>query len=55
MVDKKLDNIYGIAYGDSYSEIEWSKNTIHLAEEQWKNLVEWYHEKYFIPFMKNIS
>jgi hypothetical protein len=45
MIEKKLDNIYGIAYGNSKEEIEWAINTMHLTSEQWRDIDLNYKEK----------
>lgn len=36
--EKNLDNLFGIAYG--IEDIEWAKSTIHLVEEQWKDIIK---------------
>jgi len=37
--DRNLDNIYGIAYGDSIEEITYANNTLHLVEKQCKDIL----------------
>ena len=38
-----LDNLFGIAYGED--DLEWAKSTIHLVEEQWKDIIKFNLEK----------
>ena len=46
LLEKNLNSIYGIAYGDSYEEIKFAKETIHLIEDQIKDVQQY--------FLKNI-
>jgi len=53
MKNAKIDNVYGIAYG--IGELEYAKNTISLAENQWKKIIKNNIETSFIPFMNDIN
>ena len=55
LIDNKLDNLYGIAYGNSKEEIIFAKNTIHLVKEQWNNIINYFKMKYIIPFIDDIQ
>lgn len=35
---KNLDNVHGIAYGNSPSELEYANSTIHLVKDQWEDI-----------------
>lgn len=56
MVEKKCFEIYGLAYGTSNEEIDYSKKTLHLAKQQMIDVQNWLIDKYvkqFIVDMKN--
>jgi hypothetical protein len=50
---KKLDNIYGIAYG--IEDIVYAENTIHLAYEQMKDIEQCFIEKSIQPFINDME
>ena len=50
---KKLDNIYGIAYG--IEDVTYAENTIHLAYEQIKDIENCFIEKSVQPFVNDIQ
>lgn len=50
---KKIDNIYGIAYG--IEDLEWAKSTIHLAKEQFDDMILYYKEKHIPAFINDIN
>ena len=49
--------LYGIAYGNDYAEIQHARDTLHLVDEQWKNIQQFYmsHVDNFIHDMKNFE
>jgi hypothetical protein len=49
--EHNVDNLYGIAYG--LEDIEWAKSTIHLAEEQWKDIIK-YNNTFYETFIKDL-
>ena len=51
MVDKNIFEIYGIAYGISNEEIDYSKNTLHLVKEQINDIQNWFINKYIKNFI----
>jgi len=53
--NKGLDNLYGIAYGNSSSEYQYAFSTIHLVKEQWDDIIKFNEEKTIIPFIKDIN
>lgn len=52
---KGLDNLYGIAYGNTISEFNYAFNTINLVKEQWEDIIKFNEEKTIIPFIKDIN
>jgi ferritin-like protein len=52
---KGLDNLYGIAYGNSPSEYNYAFSTIHLVKQQWDDIVKFIAEKTIVPFIKDIQ
>ena len=54
MVDKNIDSIYGIAYGNTPSEIEYSKNTLPFVNEQINDIKNWFIDKYVKQFIYDI-
>ena len=48
-------NLYGIAYGNSIEEIEYSKNTLHLVKKQWDNIIQFYKETHIKSFINDIN
>ena len=55
MVDKNIDSIYGLAYGNSEDELNYSRNTLHLAKEQILDIQKWYIDKYVSNFINDIN
>jgi hypothetical protein len=51
--EKKIDKLYGIAYGPE--EIYWAKNTLHLVEEQWIDIKDFFKEKTINPFLEDLK
>ncbi len=49
------EEIYGLAYGNSKEELEYAEKTIHLAENQFKNLKKYMIEKMVKPFINDIN
>jgi hypothetical protein len=50
----KINNIYGIAYGNTPDEIEYAENTIHLVKEQWDDFKK-YENKLINNFIYDIN
>ena len=48
----KINGYYGIAYGQE--EIEWAKSTIHLAKQQWDDIIS-YNHKFYESFVEDLS
>ena len=48
-----LDNLFGIAYGED--DLKWAKSTIHLAEEQWKDIIKFNLEKNINGFIEDMN
>ena len=55
MVEKNCFEIYGLAYGMSYEEVTYSKNTLHLAKQQMTDIQNWLHDKYVNQFIVDIN
>ena len=51
--EHNVDNLYGIAYG--LEDLEWAKSTIHLAEEQWKDIIQFNIEKNIENFIEDLN
>ncbi len=47
------EELYGVAYGEE--EIEFSKNTLHLVEQQWININNFFKKKYVDSFVSDIN
>jgi len=54
MMYNNIDNLYGIAYGNSEEEIAYAMNTIHLVEEQWKDICNFYNERHVNNFINDL-
>jgi hypothetical protein len=54
MVDKNICEIYGIAYGASDEEINYSRDTLHLVKEQFNDIQNWFINKYIKNFISDI-
>jgi dTDP-glucose 4,6-dehydratase len=52
---KGLDNLYGIAYGNSTSEYNYAFSTIHLVKQQWDDIIKFIAEKTIVPFIKDMQ
>ena len=48
----KINGYYGIAYGQE--EIEWAKSTIHLAKQQWDDIIS-YNHKFYESFVEDLN
>lgn len=55
MVEKNTFEIYGLAYGIHDEEINYSKNTLHLAPSQMIDIQNWFIDKYIKQFLHDIS
>lgn len=55
MIDKNIDSIYGLAYGNSHDELNFAKNTIYLGREQILDIQKWFINKYVNSFIKDIN
>ena len=47
--------LYGVAYGNSPEEIKFAEDTIHLATEQWNNILAYYKDNHIMNFIKDIN
>jgi len=47
--------LYGVAYGTDRSEMNFAKNTIHLAKKQIQDIQEWFINKYVVNFIKDMD
>jgi len=54
MVEKNIDSIYGLAYGNSEDELNYAKATLHLFEEQLIDINNWFIGKYINNFVNDI-
>ena len=50
--NKNIDGYYGIAYG--IEDIKWAKSTIHLVEEQWKDIIQ-YNNTFYKNFIEDLN
>jgi hypothetical protein len=50
---KGIDNLFGIAYGKE--DIEWAKSTLHLVEEQWKDIIKFNMETNVVTFIEDLK
>jgi len=55
MVDKNIESIYGIAYGNSQNELDYSKNTLHLVNEQIDDIQNWFIKTYISKFIADLN
>ena len=53
MVEKNIDSIYGIAYGNSEEEIRYSRETMHLLKDQITDFQQW-NLKYIDSFIHDL-
>ena len=51
--DKGLDNLYGIAYGRE--DMKYAEDTIHLAKDQWIDIINYCKEKTILSFINDIQ
>ena len=49
---KNIESYYGIAYGEE--DIEWAKSTIHLAKQQWDDIIT-YNNKFYELFIEDLK
>ena len=45
--------LYGVAYG--IEEIEYAKSTLHLVQQQWKDILEYSKQQTVIPFINDMQ
>jgi len=50
---KGLEKLYGIAYGRE--NMKHAEDTIHLAEKQWIDIINFNKEKYILPFITDLE
>jgi hypothetical protein len=55
MRTNNIDMLYGIAYGNSESEINYATNTLSLVKEQWTDIFSYYKNKVTINFVNDIT
>jgi len=55
MIDKNIDSIYGIAYGNTQSELDYSRNTLHLVVDQIKDIQDWFIKTYVNKFITDLN
>ena len=48
-----LNNLYGIAYGRE--DMQYASDTVHLAKQQWDNIIEYCEEKTVLPFIEDLN
>lgn len=53
--DRKLDSLYGIAYGYNLKEILFAYNTLQYVKDQWEDINLYFKEKYIMPFIIDIN
>jgi len=51
--ENKIERLYGVAYG--IDELGWARDTIHLVEDQWKDIIAFLKEKTIIPFLEDLK
>ena len=54
LIDRKIDNLYGIAYGNSPEELLYAEQTIHLVKDQWIDIKE-YEKSGILNFIDDIN
>jgi len=54
LIHKKIDNLYGIAYGNSPEELLYAEQTIHLVKDQWIDIKE-YEKSIILDFIDDIN
>ena len=52
LLSNNIKGYYGIAYG--VEEIEWAKLTIHLAKQQWDDIIT-YNNKFYESFVEDLN
>jgi hypothetical protein len=52
--DNNIDNLYGIAYGNSEEEIEYAKKTIHLVKDQWNDIINYFNND-VLNYIKDVN
>ena len=50
---KGVENLFGIAYGKE--DVEWAKTTLHLVEEQWKDIIKFNIETNVVTFIEDLK
>ena len=48
-------DLYGIAYGDTKEEISFAKSTIHLAKQQWNDILTYLTNSTLSPFVQDLK
>jgi hypothetical protein len=51
--EKNVDNLFGIAYGKD--DVEWAKSTMHLVEDQWKDIINFNIETNFKTIIEDMN
>ena len=52
LLSNNIKGYYGFAYG--VEEIEWAKSTIHLAKQQWDDIIT-YNNKFYESFVEDLN
>jgi hypothetical protein len=55
MVDKNITEIYGLAYGYSDEEIDYSRSTLHLVKDQITDIQNWLIENSVKKFVEDMN
>lgn len=55
MVEKNINEIYGIAYGIEQSELDYSRSTLHLVKEQLNDIQNWMINRYIKNILSDID
>jgi hypothetical protein len=53
--DNNINEIYGIAYGNDQSELDYASRTIHLVKDQWKDVINYFKNKSVKSFINEIN
>lgn len=54
LISRNIDNLYGIAYGNSPEELLYAEQTIHLVKDQWIDIKE-YEKSGILNFINDIN
>jgi hypothetical protein len=55
MKENNVEYIYGIAYGNTLTEINYARQTMHLLKQQLHDIQLWFIEKYIKNFLHDIN